>query len=123
MVAIIAVPPLLVGPPIYDSDQIVRAGIAALIAGITGVAVQNWSPPREAWPLRPGPILDTAQDAFVAVDDEGMVIEDWNPQAERTFGWTARGDGGRRSIWTRWSIPTTASGPVKRLHRFPETGT
>ena len=31
-------------------------------------------------------IVDTALDAFVAIDAEGTIIE-WNPQAESTFGW------------------------------------
>jgi PAS domain S-box-containing protein len=31
-------------------------------------------------------IIDTAYDAFVAMDEHGNVV-DWNPQAERTFGW------------------------------------
>ena len=33
-------------------------------------------------------IIDTALDAVIAIDDRG-VIRDWNPQAERIFGWTA----------------------------------
>ncbi len=32
-------------------------------------------------------IVSTAHDAFVAIDASG-VITDWNPQAERTFGWS-----------------------------------
>lgn len=32
-------------------------------------------------------IIDTAVEAFVSVDHEGIVL-DWNTQAERTFGWT-----------------------------------
>jgi two-component system sensor histidine kinase/response regulator len=32
-------------------------------------------------------IVDTALDAFVAMDADGAII-DWNPQAETTFGWT-----------------------------------
>ena len=32
-------------------------------------------------------IVDTALDAFVAMDADGVII-DWNPQAETTFGWT-----------------------------------
>jgi hypothetical protein len=32
-------------------------------------------------------ILDTAYDAFIAIDAEGL-ITDWNKQAEVTFGWT-----------------------------------
>jgi len=31
-------------------------------------------------------ILETAHDAFVAIDAAGMII-DWNPQAEAVFGW------------------------------------
>ncbi len=32
-------------------------------------------------------ILETAQDAFISIDDRG-VIADWNQQAAATFGWT-----------------------------------
>jgi PAS domain S-box-containing protein len=32
-------------------------------------------------------ILETAHNAFVAVDERGLITE-WNPEAERTFGWT-----------------------------------
>jgi len=32
-------------------------------------------------------ILDTAYDAFVAIDAAGLIVE-WNPQAVATFGWT-----------------------------------
>ncbi|REJ95714.1 MAG: PAS domain S-box protein [Planctomycetota bacterium] len=32
-------------------------------------------------------ILETARDAFIAMDEEGRIV-DWNPQAEETFGWT-----------------------------------
>ena len=31
-------------------------------------------------------IIDAALDAFVAIDQSGVII-DWNPQAEATFGW------------------------------------
>lgn len=34
-------------------------------------------------------ILETAYDAFVAVDSAGL-ITDWNPQAQVTFGWSAQ---------------------------------
>ncbi len=33
-------------------------------------------------------ILETAYDAFIAMDPNGTITA-WNPQAERTFGWTA----------------------------------
>lgn len=32
-------------------------------------------------------VIDTALDAFVGVDDKGL-ITDWNPRAEQIFGWT-----------------------------------
>jgi PAS domain S-box-containing protein len=32
-------------------------------------------------------IIENANDAYVAMDREGMIV-DWNPQAERTFGWS-----------------------------------
>ncbi len=34
-------------------------------------------------------ILDTAYDAFVGIDAQGLIV-DWNPQAEKIFGWSAR---------------------------------
>jgi PAS domain S-box-containing protein len=34
-------------------------------------------------------IIDTAQDAFIAMDQDGRITE-WNPQAEKTFGWSRR---------------------------------
>ncbi len=41
---------------------------------------------RSEWYLRQ--ILKTATDAFVAIDQAGMVLQ-WNPRAEQIFGWTA----------------------------------
>jgi PAS domain S-box-containing protein len=32
-------------------------------------------------------VLDTAQEAFVSIDAEGLITA-WNPEAEATFGWT-----------------------------------
>ena len=34
-------------------------------------------------------VLDASQDAFISIDADGLVIE-WNPQAERIFGWSRR---------------------------------
>jgi diguanylate cyclase (GGDEF)-like protein/PAS domain S-box-containing protein len=39
-------------------------------------------------------VLDHAHEAFVAMDAGGLVI-DWNPQAQRTFGWSAEQAVGR----------------------------
>ncbi|MFN7916271.1 MAG: PAS domain S-box protein [Vicinamibacterales bacterium] len=32
-------------------------------------------------------VIDTALDAVIAIDERGLIL-DWNPQAERIFGWT-----------------------------------
>ncbi len=39
-------------------------------------------------------LVDTAHDAFVGMDADGIIV-DWNPQAERTFGWSSREAVGR----------------------------
>ena len=44
-------------------------------------------------------IVNTAYDAFVAIDQSG-VITDWNPQAEATFGWSRREALGRKLALT-----------------------
>jgi diguanylate cyclase (GGDEF)-like protein/PAS domain S-box-containing protein len=86
MVAIMALPPLLIGPPIYDGDQVIRAGLAAVIAGTTGVAVQLLVASTRDLAIDARAILETSQDAFISVDEEGTILE-WNPAAERAFGW------------------------------------
>jgi len=40
-------------------------------------------------------IIDTANDAFVAMDSSGVIVS-WNPQAEMLFGWSAQEAAGRR---------------------------
>jgi PAS domain S-box-containing protein len=40
-------------------------------------------------------IIDTAQEAFIGMDAEGLIVE-WNRQAERTFGWRRAEALGRR---------------------------
>ncbi|MFM9963718.1 MAG: response regulator [Planctomycetaceae bacterium] len=42
-------------------------------------------------------IVETALDAFVAMDHEGMII-DWNAQAEATFGWAERDVLGKSAV-------------------------
>ena len=40
-------------------------------------------------------MLDSSLDCIIVMDDEGIVRE-WNPAAERTFGWTREEAIGRR---------------------------
>ncbi|HKQ62237.1 MAG TPA: PAS domain S-box protein [Candidatus Polarisedimenticolaceae bacterium] len=66
-------------------------------------------------------ILDTASDGFVAMDEEGRII-DWNAQAEATFGWS------RREAIGRSMADTILPERYRQAHRdgvqrFRDTGT
>ena len=121
MVAIIAVPPLVGGPPAYEDSQIVRAAISALIAGIAGIAVQNLVTATRWLAAEARAVLDTAQDAFVSVSEE-VLIEDWNQEAERTFGWRREEVVGRDFIETLIR-PKDREWARALRRRFLETGT
>jgi PAS domain S-box-containing protein len=66
-------------------------------------------------------IVNTAQDAFVSIDQSGR-ISDWNPQAEITFGWS------RKEALGRTLADTIVPSRFRRSHRqglerFVRTGT
>ena len=86
MVAVMGLPPILIGDP-YDTDQLIRAGIAAVIAGATGMAVQALVAATRGLAVEARAILETSQDAYISMDAEGTILE-WNRQAELTFGWS-----------------------------------
>jgi diguanylate cyclase (GGDEF)-like protein/PAS domain S-box-containing protein len=119
MVATMALPPLLIGSP-YENDQIVRAGLAALIGGTTGVAVQELVRATRSLASEARGILETSQDAFVSVDEEGRIVE-WNLAAERMFGWE-RSEVLGRTILETIVHPAERDLAVKRLERFAERG-
>ena len=75
-------------------------------------------------------VLETAQDAYVAVGGDGTVLE-WSPQAEALFGWSAAETIGRpvsdlivlpqrRADYERWSaeLLAQAAGGATRTSRF-----
>jgi len=65
-------------------------------------------------------IVNTAQDAFVAIDQSGR-ITDWNPQAEATFGWSRKEALGRKLADT--IVPARfRRGHRLGLERFVRTG-
>jgi PAS domain S-box-containing protein len=65
-------------------------------------------------------IIETAHDAFVAIDDHGR-ITDWNAQAERSFGWLREEALGRRLADT--IIPERDRETHERaLQRLRQTG-
>ena len=65
-------------------------------------------------------IVDTARDAFVAMDEDGRIV-DWNPQAEAIFGWTREEVLGRPVADS--IVPLEMRDQHRRgLRRFLETG-
>ncbi len=65
-------------------------------------------------------ILDTAKDAFVAMD-EGGLISDWNPAAEAMFGWSAAEAVGQR-LGHLIMPPAQGASHEAGLARFLATG-
>ncbi|MDP8910275.1 MAG: PAS domain S-box protein, partial [Chloroflexota bacterium] len=66
-------------------------------------------------------ILETAHDAFVAIDAKGTIC-DWNPQAEATFGWRREDALGRDLAET--IVPATHREAHRHgMKRFLATGT
>jgi PAS domain S-box-containing protein len=65
-------------------------------------------------------IISTSHDAFVAIDEAG-VITDWNPQAENTFGWSRKEALGKTLAETL--IPRRhRTAHIRGLKRFLSTG-
>jgi diguanylate cyclase (GGDEF)-like protein/PAS domain S-box-containing protein len=57
-----------------------------------------------------GQILETAHEAFISMDDAGAITE-WNPEAERTFGWR------RSEVIGRELTDTIIPAPLREAHR------
>ena len=70
--------------------------------------------------LRTRTVIESAQDAFVAINSDGL-ITDWNRQAEETFGWSRREALGHRL--EELIIPARyREAYVAGLHHFGATG-
>jgi two-component system, sensor histidine kinase and response regulator len=65
-------------------------------------------------------IVDTAYDAFVAMDADGKII-DWNPRAEAIFGWT-REEAVGRTVAETLIPPRFRDDHERGLKRFLATG-
>ncbi|MTW13343.1 PAS domain S-box protein [Pseudoduganella eburnea] len=70
----------------YAEVQALSRTLISLVANLEGRVSARTRQLREAM-QRIGAIIDSAQDAFIAADPDGR-ISDWNPAAERMFGWT-----------------------------------
>ncbi len=83
----LTVPAIVKGPPLYPNDSSIEAACLwlALAAGVTFVSRHLTADVRR---IADGyrSVLDTAQDAFIAMDADGKIVE-WNRYAEQLFGW------------------------------------
>lgn len=80
----------------YAEVQALSRTLNSLVANLEGRVSARTSQLREAM-QRIAAIIDTAQDAFIAVGPDGY-ITDWNPAAEHMFGWTREEAMGQRYI-------------------------
>jgi diguanylate cyclase (GGDEF)-like protein/PAS domain S-box-containing protein len=79
--------PVLLDPGSYPKNELGRAALDSLMTGalgITGVHLMRSIRERETLSRS---ILDSAQEAFIAIDGRGDIVE-WSSKAERDFGWT-----------------------------------
>lgn len=65
-------------------------------------------------------IIETANDAFIAIDEKGVII-DWNRHAEILFGWS-RSEAVGRALAETLVPPWYRDGHRRGLKRFLETG-
>jgi PAS domain S-box-containing protein len=61
-------------------------------------------------------IIETAHDTFIGMDPDGTITE-WNPQAERTFGWSTAEIMGRR-VGDTLILPADRPAHARRLQEF-----
>ena len=99
--------PVVIGEPHTDTGhQFVRAVFAVALAAAVGTAVQLVVHALRRATRESRSILETSQEAFISIDEDGLIRE-WNPQAERLFGW------GREEVKGRPVVQTI----VPRRHR------
>ncbi len=94
---------------------LVAAGIWALRMQVHPLAMRIVTEQR-----RMQVILETSHEAFVAMDQQGL-ITDWNAEAERTFGWS-RQEAVGKSVAELIVPPTKRDAHREGIARFLETG-
>jgi diguanylate cyclase (GGDEF)-like protein/PAS domain S-box-containing protein len=70
----------------YPTRELGRAALDSLMTGalgVTGIHLMRTIREREELSRS---ILDSANEAFVSIDESGRIVE-WSPRAERDFGW------------------------------------
>jgi diguanylate cyclase (GGDEF)-like protein/PAS domain S-box-containing protein len=79
--------PVLLSAPGYDSNQYVLAAVMTVVAGTVGGAVHMVVMALRRLTYESRAVIETAQEAFLSTDQDGVITE-WNPEAERLFGWS-----------------------------------
>jgi diguanylate cyclase (GGDEF)-like protein/PAS domain S-box-containing protein len=105
--ALTLVLPVVIGDAHTDTgQQFLRAAVAVGLASTVAPAVHLVVLALRQATRESRSILKTSQEAFISIDEDGLVRE-WNPQAERLFGW------GRDEIVGRPVVQTI----IPRRHR------
>ncbi|HEY7266353.1 MAG TPA: EAL domain-containing protein, partial [Solirubrobacterales bacterium] len=92
--------PVLIGEPHTDTGhQFVRAVFAVALAAAVGTAIQLVVNALRRATRESKSILETSQEAFISIDENGL-IKEWNPRAERLFGWGKQEVVGRPVVQT-----------------------
>ncbi|MDX6645057.1 MAG: hypothetical protein QOK40_784 [Miltoncostaeaceae bacterium] len=104
--------------PIAPGAEERLSGFAELLGLAIANALASQQAERQASIHRA--VLETAHDAFVAID-AGGTIRDWNPQAEAVFGWT-RAEALGRSLADLVIPPAARAAHRHGLARFLATG-
>jgi diguanylate cyclase (GGDEF)-like protein/PAS domain S-box-containing protein len=98
--AVTLVLPVVIGEPQTDTgQQFLRAAVAVGLASTVGSAVHFVVLALRQATRESKSILETSQEAFISIDEDNLIRE-WNPQAERLFGW------GREEILGRSVVQT-----------------
>ena len=118
--ATLALPVWLIGAPQYESSQLALAGVTMVAAIALGGRVQALVAQMRRLAGESQAILDEVNDAFMVVDEDGLVRE-WNQQAERVFGWT-RDQAVGRPVVDLAVTDENREAARRQLRRFVETG-
>jgi diguanylate cyclase (GGDEF)-like protein/PAS domain S-box-containing protein len=98
--ALTLVLPVVIGDPLTDTgQQFLRAAVAVGLASTVAPAVHLIVIALRQATLESRSILETSQEAFISIDEDGLIRE-WNPQAERLFGWAREEIMGRPVVQT-----------------------
>jgi diguanylate cyclase (GGDEF)-like protein/PAS domain S-box-containing protein len=100
MALTLILPTIVIGAHHTDTgQQVIRAVVAVGLASTVGPAVHLVVIALRRATRESRSILETSREAFIQIDEHGLITE-WNPQAERLFGWAREEIVGRPVVQT-----------------------